>query len=160
MLYTKSDQGFDMLADLFLKISVPQEYIDVMKEYLDTAQPRNNELLKKIDTVHITKEINIVIREDIDKALSKEIIKTNDKKLSDRFVLLMFKLFKSSCHFFIPEKISRYIGDTPVFDPKEHFDNIAKLISEIIGDDAEAAAEDGGGGRRKRQARAQISLDH
>ena len=140
MLYTKSDQGFDKLADLFLKISVPQEYIDVMKEYLDTAQPRNNELLKKIDTVHITKEINIVIREDIDKALSKEIIKINDKELSDRFVLLMFKLFKSSCHFFIPEKISRYIGDTPVFDPKEHFDNIAKLISEIIGDDAEAAA--------------------
>lgn len=140
MLYTKSDQGFDKLADLFLKISVPQEYIDVMKEYLNTAQPRNNELLKKIDTVHITKEINIVIREDIDKALSKEIIKTNDKELSDRFVLLVFKLFKSSCHFFIPEKISRYIGDTPVFDPKEHFDNIAKLISEIIGDDAEAAA--------------------
>lgn len=140
MLYTRTGSGFKELADVLLKFSVPQEDIDIMNEYLDVSQPRNNQLLASVKSVQLTKDVHWSERESIDKAVSKCITKGHDAELADRFVLFMFALLKSSCHFFIPEKVTKLNSGTVVFSPKDHFDGIARVLKEILGDDAEAAA--------------------
>ena len=48
MLYTNSSASYPKLSELMKALSVPEETIDVMTDYLDTSKPRRNELLDMI----------------------------------------------------------------------------------------------------------------
>ena len=140
MLYTNSSASYPKLSELMKALSVPEETIDVMTDYLDTSKPRRNELLDMITPVQFLKDVSWQTREDIEKAVSKDIVKGHDAELYDRFIIFVFRLFKSTCHFFIPEKMTKLKGGANVFSPKEHFAGIAGTLTDILGEDAKAAS--------------------
>ncbi len=140
MLYTDTATGYPKLTEVLDKLSLPEEALDVLKNYLDLSKPRDNSLLKKLSPVQLPFKMNWQYREEIQKAVSREIVKKNSSELSERFVLLMFSLLKSTCHFFIPEQVTKLKSGAVVFSPKDHFDSIAVTLTDLLGNEAQAAA--------------------
>ncbi|MBR6874317.1 MAG: DUF4132 domain-containing protein [Ruminococcus sp.] len=140
MLYSNSTAAFNKLTDVLRKLSVPEETLSVMCDYLDVSKPRDNSLLAGIDTVRLPADISWQLRDEIDKAVSREIVKGHDDELSDRFVLFIFAVFKSACHYFIPEQMTKLRSGATVFSPKEHFETVAKTLTSLLGEDAKAGA--------------------
>ena len=75
MLYTNSSVDFPKLTEVMRKLSVPEETVAVMKDYLDISKPRRNELLEGVEAVGPGFDLNWQLREEIDKAVSKDIVK-------------------------------------------------------------------------------------
>lgn len=140
MLYEYSSRSFPMLTELMEKIGVPDEVISIMNDYLDVSKPRRNQLLKDIKPMQFSKDVDWSLREQIEKAVSKDIVKGRDEELSDRFIIFAFTLLKSTCHFLVPEKVTKLKGGAEVFSPEEHFSSIARVLSDLLGDQAKAAA--------------------
>ncbi|MBR1765227.1 MAG: DUF4132 domain-containing protein [Ruminococcus sp.] len=140
MLFTNTAAAFSKLCEVLKKTGVKDEVLETMREYLDTEKERNNELLNGLETFQTTASFNWQLREEANKAVSKDIVKGHDTELMERFTVFMFALMKSSCHFFIPQKLTKLQSGANVFDPKAHFEAIAESLGGLLGEDAEAAA--------------------
>ena len=140
MLFKNSTAEFPKLSEVLKKIGVKDEALDVMADYLDTSKERRNELLKGLETFQTTASFNWQLRDETEKAVSKDIVKGHDSELMERFTLFMFALTKSSCHFFIPQKMTKLQSGANVFSPADHFGSIAETLGSLLGEEAEAAA--------------------
>ena len=140
MLYANASAEYPKLTEIMERIGAGEEVIGIMKDYLDTSKPRRNELLAGIRPMQFQKDVDWAMQEDIEKAVSRDIVKEHDGELSDRFIIFMFTLLRSTCHCFVPEKVTKLKGGAELFSPAEHFKSIADVLSDVLGDRAEAAA--------------------
>lgn len=135
MLYEKRTSAFEnFLNDLrsHLKGAVSSEDLNIVCEYLDITQPRNNALLGKIEKKH--RETYRTNRYEIDTIVKREIIKKENTELAERFILAIYTLFGYACY----ELFDSFIYHNNMMDHSEKFKSlIIKPISDNLGIDPE-----------------------
>ncbi len=131
MLYANnvSPSQYTGLFKTFQEIGIDDKTLRIAAEYLDMSKPRNDLLLEGIRTKDFGGKIEWKLSESLEKGVEREILRTKDEELYDRYILLVHAIAGSGCERFcaFPNGVNRN-------------DIYVRVLSKRFGAEAKAAA--------------------
>ncbi len=133
MFYTNnvSPSQFAGLFKCFQEIGIDEKTLRIAAEYLDMTNPRNDLLLEGIQTKDYSGKFEWKLSESLDKCVAREILRTKDEELFDRYILLIHAIAGSCCERFCSSAFAHQEKRSQAY---------VRALSKRFGSEAQAAA--------------------
>lgn len=134
MLYSNGNTtDFPKLSEAMNAFGISRETIQIAVEYLNTSKDRNNALLDKIQKHKLINSVDWKMRDQLEKAVKREILSSRNEELFERYILLSQAVYGSDAYIFMFDSVGFYGSEIKKYEEK-----FVKIFSSRFGEKAEA----------------------
>lgn len=97
MLYSNLTGAGSALAEALAALPIGEKNLDIFERFMDTSCPADLSLLEGVSRIDLTVQIDWKVIDKLGKAISKELIKSGNDELLNRYIVFIYALGGERC---------------------------------------------------------------